>query len=235
MSFDQSLHSSSQPETTDFSITSNGTRINVLSVSVDNKSLYLDLGQPIYKNDHLKISYSVGPYHIRDLEENSVRDFSNRSALTDFLPGPRAVMNNPGTETVQEITENSQNNFVQSVPVPIGVDIASVEYTLLVPVGAYRLKYNAQGYVGGFYTAPNQTTTEWSNATLIDLESVIRTIEGTGYYNHTDDAYIEVPIAFDFNFYGINYDEVFLGTNGYITFGAGDSGYTNYSFPSSGQ
>jgi len=104
LSFDQSLHSSSKPETTDFSITSNGTRINVLSVAVDNKSLYLDLEQPIRKNDHVKISYSVGPYHIRDLEGNSVRDFSNRSALTDFLPGPRVVMNNPGTETVQEIT-----------------------------------------------------------------------------------------------------------------------------------
>jgi hypothetical protein len=33
-----------------------------------------------------------------------------------------------------------------------------------------------------------------------------------------DDSYIEVPIGFDFSFYGETYDEIVVSTNGYLTF-----------------
>lgn len=57
-------------------------------------------------------------------------------------------------------------------------------------------------------------------------------IRELGTYNdQSDDSSFPVPLNFDFTFYGIDYNEVFVGTNGYLTFGKGDREYDNYSFP----
>ncbi len=42
----------------------------------------------------------------------------------------------------------------------------------------------------------------------------------------SDDDYSQVNIGFDFNFFGQTYDNVFIGSNGYLTFNSGDSDYT---------
>jgi len=60
-------------------------------------------------------------------------------------------------------------------------------------------------------------------------------IIGTGtYWDPDDDDYTEVPIGFTFNFYGVDYDTVFIGSNGYLTFDGGDYEYDNFVFPSIG-
>ncbi len=41
-----------------------------------------------------------------------------------------------------------------------------------------------------------------------------------------DDCYAEQPLAFSFNFYGTAYSMSYIGSNGYITFNAGDSTYS---------
>jgi len=40
-----------------------------------------------------------------------------------------------------------------------------------------------------------------------------------------DDKFAAVTLPFSFNFYGINYTQVFVGTNGYLTFGGGELGF----------
>ncbi len=40
-----------------------------------------------------------------------------------------------------------------------------------------------------------------------------------------DDKFATVTLPFPFNFYGINYTQVFVGTNGFLTFGSGDLGF----------
>ncbi len=42
-----------------------------------------------------------------------------------------------------------------------------------------------------------------------------------------DDTFEEVPIGFTFVFYGVSYTSAFIGSNGYLTFGAGDSSFAN--------
>ncbi len=60
-------------------------------------------------------------------------------------------------------------------------------------------------------------------------------IRSTGTYNQlSDDTYIPAPIGFNFSFYDTNNNKVFLSSNGYLTFGSGDSTYYNYAFPTSG-
>ena len=47
-----------------------------------------------------------------------------------------------------------------------------------------------------------------------------------------DDSYKPVPIDFDFNFYGNTYNMAYASTNGLLTFGSGNSAYSNsLSFP----
>ncbi len=41
----------------------------------------------------------------------------------------------------------------------------------------------------------------------------------------SDDDYSQVNIGFDFNFFGQTYDNVFIGSNGYLTFNSGDEEY----------
>jgi len=106
LQFDQPLHSSSKPASNDFLVTSNGSVINVLSTSVDGDSICLNLRQPIYNNDHVEISYAVGPNHIRDLEGNSVQGFNNVLVSTDSLPSPTSFSVSATNGTVS-ITFNS--------------------------------------------------------------------------------------------------------------------------------
>ncbi len=42
-----------------------------------------------------------------------------------------------------------------------------------------------------------------------------------------DDASEMVPLGFTFVFYGVSYTSAFVGSNGYLTFGAGDSSFAN--------
>jgi hypothetical protein len=47
-----------------------------------------------------------------------------------------------------------------------------------------------------------------------------------------DDAAGQIPIGFTFRLYGVDYTTAFISTNGYLTFGAPDTTYLNYQFPS---
>jgi hypothetical protein len=53
--------------------------------------------------------------------------------------------------------------------------------------------------------------------------------EGTlleGSATQCDDCYDAYTLGFSFMFYGVSYDSAFVGSNGYLTFGVGDSTYT---------
>ncbi len=48
---------------------------------------------------------------------------------------------------------------------------------------------------------------------------------------HGDDRTVNVPLPFPVSFYNVAYSSMYVGSNGYITFGSGDTEYSNYSFP----
>lgn len=70
----------------------------------------------------------------------------------------------------------------------------------------------------------SDTTYDWVDATA-----------GTEIDIRSDDTYEEVPLDFDFDFYGQTYSSIFVSSNGLITFGAGSSNYGNTELPSSGE
>lgn len=53
---------------------------------------------------------------------------------------------------------------------------------------------------------------------------------GTQILANHDDAFVSIPIGFRFRFYGTRYTTVFVASNGLLTFGAGDTNFSNESF-----
>jgi hypothetical protein len=49
---------------------------------------------------------------------------------------------------------------------------------------------------------------------------------------NSDDANQSIPIGFNFNFYGTAYTTLYVCTNGFISFGVGNSSYSNTNIPS---
>ncbi len=47
-----------------------------------------------------------------------------------------------------------------------------------------------------------------------------------------DDTNVNVPIGFTFNFFGTDYTDAFIGSNGYVSFGAGFNTFFNTAIPS---
>lgn len=59
-----------------------------------------------------------------------------------------------------------------------------------------------------------------------------RNITATGtIVAQSDDTYSMVDIGFPFSFYGITYTEMFVGSNGYVSFGDGYTNYSNHFIP----
>ncbi|MEO0133105.1 MAG: choice-of-anchor J domain-containing protein, partial [candidate division WOR-3 bacterium] len=52
-------------------------------------------------------------------------------------------------------------------------------------------------------------------------------------YGSWDDGYGKIPIGFSFTFYDNTYDTVYVNTNGFLSFGAGSTVYSNDSIPTS--
>ena len=73
------------------------------------------------------------------------------------------------------------------------------------------------------YTYEDTVPYQW-----IDISGTCKTDPGL----KSDDNVVEVPIGFDFKFYGNTYDKVGVSTNGYLIFGSTDNHCTNQDIPS---
>jgi len=54
----------------------------------------------------------------------------------------------------------------------------------------------------------------------------------TSWSGNADDGFTEIPLPFSFKFYGQDYSSVFIGTNGFISFGGGSTSYQQQTIPS---
>lgn len=72
----------------------------------------------------------------------------------------------------------------------------------------------------GWYTLP------------FSYEDITATGTDSGVYGD-DQTSGPINIGFTFNYYGTAYTQLYIGSNGYLTFGSGDTTFGNYPFPSS--
>lgn len=80
------------------------------------------------------------------------------------------------------------------------------------------------------YTATDETTFEWVGITAGEGGGGMP-IGPNAWIGDADDGYVEVPIGFDFSFYGNSYNTVFIGNNGLLCFGSGTDRYENDCIP----
>jgi M6 family metalloprotease-like protein len=154
--------------------------------------------------------------------------------------------NNPPTNLMNNVDIGNVTSYV-----PAGLSYNTLYYWQIVPynsfgsatgcpVWSFTTQSNASyggGQSGhGYYYfanstsdamgAPSQPLYNWSNLATTEITSWT---SGT-----SDDGYFRVPdIGFNFNFFGTTYrtSNVYIGTNGYITFGGGSTAYVNVAIP----
>lgn len=101
------------------------------------------------------------------------------------------------------------------------------------------MTYNEQNYFTEYFNTLNLVDIQYSQATFLPVDDPNRyqacksavsglpvPASGEAVFLE-DDGYQEVPLpaGTTFNFYGLDYDRFFIGSNGYITFGTGDASY----------
>lgn len=107
-------------------------------------------------------------------------------------------------------------NWVPGNPGPVMVNIEAT--------GSFGI---VSGSVNGnvietpVYSYDDQIPYNWIDATV-----------GTNTGIIGDDTYAEIPIGFDFTFYGGTHNTVKVSSNGYLTFGSGGGDYSNDPIPS---
>jgi hypothetical protein len=80
------------------------------------------------------------------------------------------------------------------------------------------------------YTATDETTFSWEAITPGEGGSGTP-IGPDEWIGDADDGYVEVPIGFDFTFYGNSYSNVYISNNGLLSFGSGSREYGNECIP----
>jgi len=101
--------------------------------------------------------------------------------------------------------------------------------------GCNVMSYNDCVTAAGTFIGHNRQCTEGNG--LIDggPGGAFEDISGTGTaVTLTDDSNINVPIGFSFNFYAASFSDLFISSNGHLTFGVGSSTLGNVAIPSAG-
>ncbi len=108
-----------------------------------------------------------------------------------------------------------------------------------IPISGSSIDYNYGGgdsetTAGGYYfanslanNAPSKTNYEWINPST----HTEYTGTWTGSYGESMDDGYSTPFNFNFNFYGVDYTQLYFNTNGFISLGASSSAFSNAAIP----
>ncbi len=107
---------------------------------------------------------------------------------------------------------------------------AHANYVIVQPDQQIRNSANAR------YSGPMQTQSTTCNC-IVPLDTTFTIVPFNGYqapdYRNDDGSSSALMIPFNFNFFGVNYDSLFINNNGNISFGAPYSTFTAMAFPNS--
>ncbi|MEO0076698.1 MAG: kelch repeat-containing protein, partial [candidate division WOR-3 bacterium] len=154
----------------------------------------------------------------------ALRYWDEFQVTTEIAPGDtRTITFTNWTPTVTEICTIKFRTFLSGDEDPN--NDAMLRQSQVVPA------YTTGGPDAGYYwwidsDAPGGPTYNWIDisATGTDLPLT----SGTW-----DDGYCKIPIGFNFTFYDNTYDTVYVGTNGFLSFGTGSTSLGNTNIPNS--
>ena len=88
--------------------------------------------------------------------------------------------------------------------------------------------------IGSAAISSARTITRSTYATLTVPYNWIDIASGGAVVAQGDDTYSLVDLGFPFQFYGVTYTQIYVGSNGYVSFGNGYTNYTNGPIPNPG-
>lgn len=193
-------------------ITLTGGRLNArsaLNVGDDQIKVYVLAPKPPYifyrENALLKVIVSAGTSNVTGAE-----------VRTTFSSGqPDIYLYDDGAHDDGAMNDGVYANYW--VPQTIG----SCDVTFSAEYANKVINYNIIDRVE--YGNDNAEPYNWIDATV-----------GTAL-TLSDDDYEEIPIGFDFQFYGLTYPSVKVSSNGYLTFGTDGTDFSNDPIPSTTQ
>ncbi|MCC7430630.1 hypothetical protein IT568_07300 [bacterium] len=179
-------------------------------------------------NDKLP-TVSVSPASVT--ESLALNQTSNQTVgITNSNAGSSDLTYNVSLINVTSPTSSKQVSNVSGVPnLPKGS--ASTDGTgtpQLLSAGGP----DTFGYTWKDSNEPGGPTYSWTS--ISGTGTLLNTWVATSSYAAKDEGYTTAPIGFNFSYYGNTYNTVYIGSNGFLTFGTftGDT-YTNASFPNS--
>ena len=122
--------------------------------------------------------------------------------------------------------------------IPASTAVFSYHVTALFDGGESLASNTDTGFMGLRPTSggPDTFGYSWINSLDVDgpaYEWIDISATGTAL-TLTDDSYsAALPLGFTFKFYGVDKTDIFVGSNGLLTFGAGSTAFTNTLLPSS--
>ncbi len=140
------------------------------------------------------------------------------------LDGAQLVMTPSGINVLQDL----ESRTTRSVTVT-NVSAEAIEYSISSP--------ESTGSPVGYFWKSSDGSANDDRPEYV-WNSIAETGTKIDEVSNHDDTVIEdpIPIGFKFPFYGVEYSEVWVTSNGYVTLGHGsdDTGSNNYSLPSDG-
>src|SRR5579862_541709 len=111
-----------------------------------------------------------------------------------------------------------------------GTQLAKESFEAVAPIPLVPGQVNeAAGYSVALASAGSSSGTSSSPTAFQN----ITTGQGTAILTNTDDAFIQVPLGFNFDFFGVQHSTVWVTSNGLLSFSSlsTDTGYSEYAGP----
>jgi hypothetical protein len=98
-----------------------------------------------------------------------------------------------------------------------------------IPLAAGQIQ-EAAGYSAELFSAAPSPTNGNAKGNPHAFQDISQG-QGTAILTNTDDSFVEVPIGFNFTFFGVQYNTVWVTSNGLMSFSEfpSDTGYTDYA------
>jgi len=149
----------------------------------------------------------------------SIFEGNNPVPIDEFTQGPFTSVEGGAVETDIRESITLENDVLYTIKFNTDLDISSAGNPLIVVAMSLTIEDDR-------IQTPSATVTEISNVLLGASGLTGSTTPTTG---NNDDGFWELVLPFNIEYLGNTYDRIFVGTNFYLTFGAGSEIYSNIS------
>ncbi|MCZ6836643.1 MAG: S8 family serine peptidase [Planctomycetota bacterium] len=186
------------------------TQVTVLDVSANTATIQVDFNEPVSAT----INYGLTCGSFPDAVENAVRQSSHTFNLTNLADDTTYYFELTMLDEAGNLGVDDQGGLCYTFK----TDIVVNNFTELFDLDAFDLDRTSMLFIP-------TASVDFYNACQVPVSGLPRSTENAFTMAMPDDASLEVFLidGRTIPFYGVSYNSIHVGSNGYVTFGAGDS------------